>query len=267
MKLPATVAALALLLPTVAQGQQRDQARLIFNVSAGFLPGSGLWRVDGQPLYDDLGGETVIDSLNIRRRVRGSLTLGVRGIYFRNANVGFFGEAFLLGLGLDDSCGRSHSTSSVRNQQVCQSIDAAETPASGVEVGGGMMYRVASQSIVSPYARASVGLAVTTRSVTSTVGSFADPSTGEAVEVDIYQDRHNSGLFLAGTLGAGFTAQVSPGYQMRFEVRDNMVRLPVIAGPTVQDGLVPPLRHTLHHSLSVEFGFDVVLERRHGRRY
>jgi hypothetical protein len=46
-----------------------------------------------------------------------------------------------------------------------------------------------------------------------------------------------------------------------------MVRLPTVAGPTPQDGTPPMLGHEIKHLLSIEVGFDVVLERRHGRRY
>jgi hypothetical protein len=50
-------------------------------------------------------------------------------------------------------------------------------------------------------------------------------------------------------------------------VRDNMVRMATVAGPTAQDGVPPPTASRLRHLLSMEIGFDVVLERRHGRRY
>jgi hypothetical protein len=74
-------------------------------------------------------------------------------------------------------------------------------------------------------------------------------------------------VYLGGSLGAGFTAQLAPGYQLRWEVRDNMVRMATVAGPTAQDGVPPPTASRLRHLLSMEIGFDVVLERRHGRRY
>lgn len=268
MRTPVLVLVAAVLLPAPAQAQSRDQARLVFNVSAGFIGGRTLWSVPNQPLYDGLGSETLIDSLRITRRTRGTFTLGARGIYFRNDHLGFFGEAFLLGLGYDDNCSRRHATSSVRNAQICNTLDQAESAASAVQVGVGSMYRVASRKTISPYARASIGITVASRSTIATSGFFSSAGgNSEEVEVSIYPDQGLSQLYLSGTLGAGFTAQLSPGYQLRWEVRDNMVRLPTVAGPSVQDGIAPPTTNSLRHLWSLEIGFDVVLERRHGRRY
>lgn len=268
MRTPGLLLIAALLLPAPALAQTRDQARLVFNASAGFIGGRTLWSVANQPLYDVLGSEALIDSLRITRRTRGTFTLGARGIYFKNDHLGFFGEAFLLGLGYADNCSRRHATSSVRNAQVCSTLDQAESAASAVEVGVGSMYRIASRKTVSPYARASVGITVASRSTLSTSGFFNSAGeNSEEVEVPIYVDQGLSQLYLSGTLGAGFTAQLSPGYQLRWEVRDNMVRLPTVAGPSVQDGSTPPTTNSLRHLWSFEVGFDVVLERRHGRRY
>jgi hypothetical protein len=268
MKRPALLLAATLLLPAVAVGQTRDQARLIINLSAGFVGGQSLWQVRGQPLYDNLAGQTVIDTLTLSRRIRNSFTLGARGIYFHGDHVGIFGEAFLLGLGFDDSCGRTFATSSGRNAETCSSIDQSETASSAVEIAGGAMYRFASQKAVSPYLRGSLGFVLASRSATLTSGTFNSAGAGsERVEVNVFPDEGGSKFYLAGGLGAGFTAQIAPSYQIRWEVRDNMVRLPTIAGPTPQDGNPPLLENRIKHLLSIEVGFDVVLERRHGRRY
>ena len=250
MKSPALLLAVTLCLPAMAAGQTRDQARLIINVSAGFVGGRSLWQVRGQPLYDDLGGLTVIDTLTLSRRIRSSFTLGARGIYFHGDHVGVFGEAFLLGLGFDDTCGRTFATGSGRNEETCSSIDQSETTSSAVEVAGGAMYRFAS------------------RSTSHVSGTFFSAGSGsEPVEVNIYPEAGGSKLYLAGGLGAGITAQIAPSYQLRWDVRDNIVRLPTVAGPTVQDGTPPMIENRMKHLFSIEVGFDVVLERRHGRRY
>ncbi len=268
MKSPALLLAVTLCLPAMAAGQTRDQARLIINVSAGFVGGRSLWQVRGQPLYDDLGGLTVIDTLTLSRRIRSSFTLGARGIYFHGDHVGVFGEAFLLGLGFDDTCGRTFATGSGRNEETCSSIDQSETTSSAVEVAGGAMYRFASRKPVSPYLRASLGVVIANRSTSHVSGTFFSAGSGsEPVEVNIYPEAGGSKLYLAGGLGAGITAQIAPSYQLRWEVRDNIVRLPTVAGPTVQDGTPPMIENRMKHLFSIEVGFDVVLERRHGRRY
>ncbi len=269
MKLPALILlAAALLLPKGASAQAHDQARLVINVSAGFMGGASLWQVNRQPLYDESGGEPLIDSLTIRRRIRSSVVVGARGIYFRGDHLGFFGEAFLLGLGFRDSCGRTYATASSRNAEVCSSINGSETASSAVQVAGGTIYRIASQRAISPYVRASVGLAIASRSAILTNGVFTSAADNdELVEVNVFSDAGRSQLYFAGGLGAGFTAQIAPSYQLRWEVRDNMVRMPSITGPTVQDGNPPVVESRVRHLFSMNIGFDVVLERRHGRRY
>lgn len=269
MKAPVALGlAAALLLPVTLTAQARDQARLIFNASVGYVGSSSLWRVSGQPLYDDLGGEVAIDTLTIERRIASTISLGVRGIYFGGDHLGIFGEAFLLGLGFQDSCARTHTTGSGRNAGVCSSLDRAETAGSAVQVAGGVMYRLASRKAISPYARASLGVGIASRSSIFTTGTFPSlDDDGEPVEVDIYTDKGRTKIYLGGSLGAGFTAQLAPGYQLRWEVRDNMVRIPTVAGPTAQDGVQPVTAGRLRHLWSMEIGFDVVLERRHGRRY
>jgi hypothetical protein len=268
MKRPALLLAATLFLPAIAVGQTRDQARLIINVSAGFVGGRSLWQVRGQPLYDNLAGQTVIDTLTLSRRIRNSFSLGARGIYFHGDHMGFFGEAFLLGLGFDDTCGRTFATASGRNAETCNSIDQAETASSAVEIAGGTMYRFASRKSISPYVRGSLGFVLASRSATQISGTFNSAGVGsEPVEVNVFPDEGGSKFYLAGGLGAGFTAQIAPSYQLRWEVRDNMVRLPTVAGPTAQDGNPPLIKNRIKHQFSIEVGFDVVLERRHGRRY
>lgn len=268
MKSPALLLAATLLAPSMLLGQTRDQARLIINLSGGFVGGGSFWQVRGQPLYDNLAGATVVDSLTISRRIRSSFSLGARGIYFHGDHLGVFGEAFLLGLGYEDTCGHTFATASGRNAQVCSSIDRAETASSAVELAGGAMYRFASRKAVSPYLRGSLGFVLASRSATLTSGTFNSAGEGsELVEVNIFPDEGGSKFYLAGGLGVGFTAQIAPSYQLRWEVRDNMVRLPTVTGATVQDGNAPPSTISMRHLLSMEIGFDVVLERRHGRRY
>jgi hypothetical protein len=72
-------------------------------------------------------------------------------------------------------------------------------------------------------------------------------------------------------LGLGFTAAVAKGYQIRWEVRDNIVGIQRVTGTLPQSGLVsptvPPHGRVFKHLFSMTLGFDVVLERRRGRRY
>jgi hypothetical protein len=68
-------------------------------------------------------------------------------------------------------------------------------------------------------------------------------------------------------LGIGFTAAVAKGYQLRWEVRDNIAGVQRVTAATAQARTIPPHKMTYKHLFSLMIGFDVVLERRPGRRY
>ena len=264
----ALVATVSSAAPLAAQATG-DQARLVFNVSGGYVGGRSLWRVTGQPLFDDAFGNDVrIDTLTLTRSIKPTLTLGVKGIYFRGDNLGIFGEGYLVGLGLTDGCARTFSTTSARNAEVCSTIDATESSTSAVQIGGGLLYRIASRSTISPYARVGLGAVIGNRSSLAVTGRFTSPSSdNQLVDVEVYTDESRVQVTPAATLGLGMTAALAPGYQLRWEIRDNIVGARAATGPTVQDGNPPPSSLRYRHLLGFEVGFDVVLERRRGRRY
>jgi len=68
-------------------------------------------------------------------------------------------------------------------------------------------------------------------------------------------------------LGLGITAAAGKGYQFRLEIRDNYVRLPIPAGPTIHEALMPETTTKGKHVFSLMIGFDIVLERKRGHRY
>lgn len=246
----------------------RDQAKLIINLFAGYVMGTSLWRVEDQPVIDDNFGEPLVDHYSLSRRVRDNPIFGGRAIFFPGDHFGYFGEAFMLGLGYDDQCGIASPTTSQRNRDVCASIGNNSTPASAVQVSAGVMYRVNADQFISPYARLSVGGAMSTRSPIAVTGSFPSAASGgQLVDLDIYPDDGGTRFHPAIGIGAGFTTQIARGYQMRWELRDNIIGIDAVTGPTVLEGVEPPTGMRFRHRLSIEVGFDVVLERKRGRRY
>jgi hypothetical protein len=244
-----------------------DQARLVFSVNAGYISGTSGWRVVGQPLFDDQFTDPIlIDTLTVTRRLRPALTFGAQGMYFAGDHFGLMGEAQLVGLGFRDSCTRTAPTSSSRNTSVCGNIDNGETSGSAVLVGAGVIYRINSRRTVSPYARLGLGGVISTHSSIRTIGRFPNPE-GVPVEVELYPDETNTRLTGAATLGLGFTAVIGRGYQVRWEVTDRIVGVRGVTGPTAQDGAPAPTSLRYRHLLGFQIGFDVVLERRRGRRY
>jgi hypothetical protein len=246
---------------THAEAQIKDQARLVFTVSAGVVVGGDLWSVNNQPVQFT----AVPDTFAIGRQVRTTLALGFGGSYFPGEHLGWSVEGFLTGLGFEDSCRLAFSSGSGEAATACQSIQGATKSATAVTLSGGPIYRFNSQSLFSPYARANLGLVISNQSSIRTIGRF--PTAEGTAERIIFADDHDSRIAPSLALGVGFTAAVSPGYQLRWEIRDNITGIQEVTGSTPQSDLVPPHKLTYKHLFSLTIGFDVVLERRRGRRY
>jgi hypothetical protein len=239
----------------------KDQARLIFTVSGGVVVGRHLWSVDNQPaLFGDPA-----DTFAVGRRIRSTLTVGFGGTYFPGEHFGLSVEGFLIGMGFEDSCRLAFSSGSGDAATTCQSIQGATKSATAVTLSGGPVFRLNSSSLISPYARANVGLVISNQSSLRMIGRF--PTALGTAERIIFDDDHDSRVAPSLALGAGFTAAVAKGYQLRWEIRDNIVGVQRVTGNTPQSDLVPPHELTYKHLFSMAIGFDVVLERRRGRRY
>jgi hypothetical protein len=238
-----------------------DQARLVFTVAAGYVGGADLWMVDRQPVADF----NPADTLALTRQIRSNIGVSVGGAYFPGDNLGFSGEAFLLGLGFEDSCRQVVSSGDPRIADVCASLLGREKAATSVALSAGTILRFNSRKLLSPYARLNVGLLFSSQSPLQTVGQYSDPNG--LVDVIIYSDDKDTRVSGAFALAGGITAAAGKGYQLRWEVRDNIVGVQRITGPTARSGLVPPHDLEYKHIFSFTFGFEIVLERRRGRRY
>ena len=82
-----------------AQGT-KDQARLVFTVSAGAVVGKDLWFIPKQAVPFAIQADTV----SLDRRIRSNLAIGFGGIYFPGEHLGLAVDGMLLGLGLEDNC-------------------------------------------------------------------------------------------------------------------------------------------------------------------
>jgi hypothetical protein len=257
--------AVALMLGTAALpawGQATtDQARLVFTISGGVVVGRHLWSVDKEPAQFT----SPADTFAIGRRIRSTIGVAFGGTYFPGEHLGWNVEGFLIGLGFEDSCRLAFSSGSGDAATACQSIQGATKSATAVTLSGGPVFRVNSRSQVSPYARANVGLVISNQSSLRTIGRF--PTSLGTAERIIFADDHDSRIAPSLALGVGFTAAVAKGYQLRWEVRDNIVGVQRVTGSTPQSDLVPPHEVAYKHLFSMTIGFDVVLERRRGRRY
>ena len=248
----------AVLPPTSWAQRTGDQARLIFTLSAGVIAGKDLWSVGAQPIQPT----NPADTLALGRKIRSTLSIGFSGTYFPGEHFGVEMDGLLIGLGFEDTCRQTFSAGPSNTAAACQNIQGKEKAATAVVLAAGPVFRFNSQSLVSPYARGSIGLIFSNQSSLRTIGDFSPSGS-----ITVYSDDHESRVDPAFLLGVGFTAAVARGYQIRWEVRDNIVGVNRITGPTSQANTVPPHKVDYKHLLSMTIGFDVVLERRRGRRY
>ncbi len=250
-------------LPSLASGQaSKDQSRLVFTVSAGVVGGRQLWSSSPQAIQFIDPADTVA----LDRRIRSTLAVGFGGVYFPGENVGFTLEGFLIGLGFEDSCRQLFSSGSGAVAEVCQSIQGKKKAATSVILSGGTLFRLNSRKLFSPYARVNLGLVLSQQSSLRTAGQFINGS-GQIEDLFVYSDDHDSRVDPSVALGIGFTAAVAQGYNLRWELRDNIAGIQSVKSPIPIAGFVPPHERVFKHLFSMTVGFDVVLERRRGRRY
>lgn len=250
-------------LPTLASGQAtKDQSSLVFTVSAGAVGGTKLWSSSPQAVQF----VSPADTFAVERRIRSTLAVGFGGVYFPGENLGFTVEGFLIGLGFEDSCRHVFSSGQSAVAQVCNSIQGRKKAATSVILSGGTIFRLNSRKLLSPYARMNLGLVLSNQSSLRTQGQFVNDS-GFIEHLFVYSDDRNSRVDPSLALGVGFTAAVAKGYNLRWEVRDNITGVQRVTGTIPIAGFVPPHERVFKHLFSVTIGFDVVLERRRGRRY
>ena len=131
-----------------------------------------------------------------------------------------------------------------------------------VTFGVGANFRFAPRDFVSPFVRVNAGVLISNQSSILMQGV-----TNDGVLLTIYEDEKRESVTPAFALGVGASMQISRGYHLRWEVRDNIVGIDAVTGPTTAPRFVPPHEQVFKHMFSVLIGIDVILERDRGRRY
>ena len=256
------IAGLAIRSAPAAAQRTGDRARLVFTVSGAFVGSTGLWTVPQQPLTDQFPGDTFFLSRSIKR----AFGAGFAGTYYPAAHLGLSAEAFLIGLGYDDTCRLLSAGLNPRNAQVCQSIDTRDKSAASVAFSVGGIFRVASREFISPFVSAGAGFLF--NNVSSVLMSGAvNASAREQGEFFIYDDDDRTRIRPAFRIGVGSTVALGKAYHLRVEVRDNIVGIERVTGVKSDLQQIPPHENTYKQLWSVHFGVDVILERQRGRRY
>lgn len=262
-RLPLVMALVALPVPGLS-AQTADQARLVFSVGLGQTTGGGqVWSVGKQPFQRD--------TFAISRAFRPSFNVSFGATYFPGNNLGFNAEAFLLGLGTRDGCTIVAAVQPLAwdTRQGCRSLNSKERGTASGALSLGVVYRVLSRAAIYPYVRANLGMVVSQESFLGAVVTIPDSLNRQPpADQFIYIDDSPANIQPYLSFGGGVVTALSRGFQMRFEVRDNWVRVPVVTGPTSgSPAFTPPTSTQGRHVLSFQFVFDIILERKRGRRY
>jgi len=253
-----------------------SQANLILSLFGGVAAGHSLWAVGQQPLCvfgPQVGGVfTCIpnryDTLSLTRAVTSSIVAGAAATYFPSPHLGYTLELYYLGQSYDDTCHGLYFDSTDANQvnaQACGSVTGSEPSSGAIGLIGGVMYRLSPTATVSPYVRGGFGILAYSGGTIAMAGDFVEDTA--IYNRPIYVDDNPKTTSLAFQAAAGLTVRTSPGYQLRFEVRDAIAELSYVTGPSPGDKLVPPTATKWFHNVVLTVGLDVVLEQKRGRRY
>jgi hypothetical protein len=250
--------------PASAQ-RTRDRTRLVFTISGAYIGGVGLWSIGDQPITDRSAGPTgLTDHFILSRSTKTTFGGAFAGSYFKGKHLGITFEGLLLGLGYEDSCRLREPVQSSLNDLRCRALDFQDHSAAAVAVTGGVIYRIAPEEFISPFARVSIGALVNNQSPILMVSEPGSPNG----DLTVYDDPHKgTRLRPAVAIGVGTTIAAGKAYQLRWEVRDNILGIQRVTGASAEAGEIPPHNTAYKHHFSLLVGLDVVLERRPGRRY
>jgi hypothetical protein len=255
------ILATALVLATPLAAQTGDQSRLVVGTSVGWTGGTDLWSVAEQPITAI--GQTN-DRFALQRRLRSNIAVSGHVTFYPRSNLGITGEIGYLGLGTQDSCQLVTATGDFTNEAACQAVNILERSASAVNALGGVTVRAFSRGRIQPYARALAGIVLAPRSTVELAPVFGELQN---TVLRVYETDNEAEVKPAGALAIGFATSPNAGTQFRIEARGTWTRLSVVDGPSEREGLVPPTSTRWTMVPTVTIGFDIVLEKRRGRRY
>jgi len=248
--------------------QSRPEPRLVFSVFGGVAGHGSLWSIPKQP-FALLFGPPQWDTLQLNRRLTTAATVGLNATIYRTPSFGVTGEIAYVGLRIDDSRTMLFTNTDVqnRNLQVCNDVTRRTRTVSNVSFTVGVAYRLAPRSAVKPYARLQGGAAVRSSSLIEMSGQFVDQTVGTNRDRPIILGGGGAVSVHPVLIGAaGVTFAISPGYHLRFELRDHFVALERVTGPA-DDFARVETEGFFGHVPALVFGVDIVLEQRRGRRY
>lgn len=268
------VVACALAGASVSFAQDTPGPNLVLSISGGMTTADNLWTIPRQ-LMPVATPANEFDTLALGRRIRPGLTALFGAIYHPSPAFGYMIEVGYFGIASEGRCapiGGYRVDADQNNQKACEATQGAHYSTSAIGFQAGAVYRVAPRAFLSPYARATAGIASLGTSFieTSSRITSTDCPTSGVCEYTLLRERDRKDVTWTATLAAGMTIAASSGYQLRLEARDLIISLPVVTGPAPSAGadvLLAPTAMRTRHIFTLTVGLDVVLERRHRRRY
>lgn len=262
----ASLLAAVLCVASSADAQTRPEPRLMFAFFGGVSNGSKLFEIPVQP-YSLFTAPTLFDTLSLRRSITSAPTVGLNATLYGTSHFGLTAEVVYLGLRTDDTCELlfEHADPSRRNRQVCDDITQRVRTVSNVGITLGGAFRMAPRGVVSPYLRLQGGLGIRSLSIVQMSGRFEEGS--QIIDRLVIRDESETSVkpTFAGALGVMFA--LGNGYQLRAELRDQLVRLERPTGPADDQARVNK-EGFWGHVPSIVFGVGIVLEQSsRGRRY
>ncbi len=254
-------AMLALVAAPLGAQATNDESRLVVGVGVGYIGGASLWSVPSQPVF---ANNNRTDEFFVARDLRSNLTFTGQMTYFPNPNFGWTGEITYIGLGSRDGCRLVVDNGDFFNRAACEAINGRDRAASGMAAMGGALWRASSRGDLQPYFRGTVGLALVPRSTTAMTAYFGqDDNTA----LPLYIEQNGKAAKPIGALSVGMSTAPHSGYQFRFEARATAVQLATVTGPAPTGSLVPQTASKWVILPSFVVAWDIVLEKRRGRRY
>lgn len=256
--IPTLLVAVPLL--TLVGQRTNDESRMVVGLTGGYIGGTDLWAVV-QPVPTNTAQP---DQFKLSRGLRGNITVGGHLTYFPRPSWGVTGEVVYLGLGTRDNCALVTPTNDDFNRLACASLDNKERAASAVAIMGGGVWRPVPRGDIQLYLKAQGGLALVPRSTTTMTAFFG--FDGEFA-LPIYAEDGSKDVAPIGVGAIGFATAPNHGYQFSVEFRATAVKIQTVDGPAPVSVLVPPISSKWTILPTITAGFEIVLEKRRGRRY
>jgi hypothetical protein len=216
-----------------AAAQASRGPELVFTIAAGEALGGHLWTVDHQPVLSSSGVDTV--GLG-RRLLRPSLVAALGAQLYLSPHLGYTLEATFLGLATASQCTPPPAFSpdpQGLNERTCTALQDKHTYSNAVALQAGLTARTTTGRSVQAYGRAVGGVAVLRGSfVTSESAVYVSESGGTSVVNNRFLVEASPKVFTwVASIGGGLAMALGRSYNLRFEMREVFIRLPVPTGP------------------------------------